>query len=350
MGTELDPYVFDSREQMVCLNEFVKQGAYPYGENAHFMLETENWLDYAASAYAGGDGSEENPYLIETAEQLALLAKRVKEGDSYKDKYFKLTKDINLSGRQWIPIGGVREYNKADLSKISWKQGYGNYFSGVFDGGGRTISGLTITRFIHGAALFNMLYGGVVKNVRLDRLRIAMGMNCGGIAVWMEKSKIIDCSVEGKISFLFLCGGIVGSISDSEIVGCFSDLKFYFHLPPYFLLFIEIYDQSNKRAYYNYLLDESEINRRPRINMYSFHYPVIYDGGIAGRVTGNGFIEDCNVRASFYKYSDFPHKGYYGGVWGQGYDITKNCEAIGHDGEMLPLSGDGKVYFKGNLP
>lgn len=66
------------------------------------------WSDNAATAFAGGSGTEADPYQIETAEQLAKLAKDVNSGvvgQTHSGEYFKLTKDIDLSAHRWIPIG-----------------------------------------------------------------------------------------------------------------------------------------------------------------------------------------------------------------------------------------------------
>ncbi|MDR1137563.1 MAG: hypothetical protein LBK91_04495 [Synergistaceae bacterium] len=344
-GTESDPYVFDSWEQMTCLTAFVRQGTYPYGENTHFALETENWLDFAASAYAGGDGSEESPFLIETAEQLALLATQVKDGDSCEDKHFKQTKDIDLSGKQWTPIGGAREYTRADLRMgISYSDG--NYFSGDYDGGGRMISGLKITQFIHAPALFNILYNGVVKNLRLTKLKIAMGSNCGGIAAWMYKSKIFNCDVSGEISFLYNGGGIVYYADKSEITGCSADLKFYYFLHE-FTSFVVNFDFYYIPAYGTYWLDDGELAHNPLVTIgNTFHLPFAVVGGIASWAR-DCLIKGCKVKAYFSSYSDHEYNGYYGGILGMGRpEMIVDCEAYSHSGEILSLFGDRKKYFK----
>ena len=62
------------------------------------------WTDYAATDFAGGTGTEEDPYQIATAEQLAKLSKDVSEGNNYQGKFFVLTENINLSSHRLIPI------------------------------------------------------------------------------------------------------------------------------------------------------------------------------------------------------------------------------------------------------
>mgnify|MGYP007108737518 FL=1 len=60
---------------------------------------------YYADSYEAGDGSKENPYLISNDMQLAKLAHDVNNGKTFSGKYFKLTKDIDLSKALWTPIG-----------------------------------------------------------------------------------------------------------------------------------------------------------------------------------------------------------------------------------------------------
>ncbi len=91
------------------------------------------WIFAAAENFAGGDGTEEHPYLIATAEQLAKLAYGYM-GDNYEEyqgKYYKLTADIDLSARIWVPI--------ANCARGQFTE---KYFSGVFDGNHHTIKGL----------------------------------------------------------------------------------------------------------------------------------------------------------------------------------------------------------------
>lgn len=94
------------------------------------------WTDYAAADFAGGAGTEADPYQIATAEQLAKLSKDVSEGNSYQGKFFELTENINLSSHRWIPIG----INKWELSGATTF----NWFEGFIDGNNKTISGLIV--------------------------------------------------------------------------------------------------------------------------------------------------------------------------------------------------------------
>ena len=94
------------------------------------------WTDYAAADFAGGTGTEADPYQIATAEQLAKLSKDVSGGNRYQGKFFELTGNIDLSSHRWIPIGIYKwEQSRATTS---------NWFEGFIDGNNKTISGLIV--------------------------------------------------------------------------------------------------------------------------------------------------------------------------------------------------------------
>ena len=121
-----------------------------------------------------------------------------------------LTADINLSGIDWTPIG-------TDLTNsYSYK--------GTFDGGGHTISGLTVTGSNEYAGLFGRIgSGGTVKNVTLKDVKIESNHSSGyvgGVAGWSFGGNIENCSVSGSVSGTTFAGGVVGSQWGGSITGC----------------------------------------------------------------------------------------------------------------------------------
>lgn len=94
------------------------------------------WTDYAAADFAGGTGTEADPYQIATAEQLAKLSKEVSEGNEYQGMFFKLTENIDLSSHRWIPIG-ISKWELDETTTDRW-------FEGFVDGNNKTISGLIV--------------------------------------------------------------------------------------------------------------------------------------------------------------------------------------------------------------
>ena len=111
------------------------------------------------TAFAGGSGTAEDPWQIETIEQLAYLASTVNDGSKsgYPGAYFALTADLDMTGVDWTPIG-----NMTDM------ENYTTLFLGTFDGQGHTVSNLTYEndQFIIGAGLFGISVGEI-KNVNI---------------------------------------------------------------------------------------------------------------------------------------------------------------------------------------
>ena len=107
-----------------------------------------------------GSGTENDPYVITTAQQLADLAWFINNNKSaYYSKHYKLGNDIDLSGGTWTVIGFY------DGSNASQKRG----FKGIFDGNGKTISGLNNISTDHKTmALFGYLDGGTIKNLTVS--------------------------------------------------------------------------------------------------------------------------------------------------------------------------------------
>ena len=102
---------------------------------AMLAFPTSAAWDGTASASLKGDGTQDSPYLVETAEDLAFLAKSVNEGNTYEGKYIVQTADIDLGGKEWTPIGH-QKINSAETDAP---------FSGVYSGLGHKVTGLSIT-------------------------------------------------------------------------------------------------------------------------------------------------------------------------------------------------------------
>lgn len=94
------------------------------------------WTDYAASGFAGGTGTEADPYQIATAEQLAKLSNDVSGGTSYQGTFFVLTENIDLSAHRWTPIG-IYKWEETGTT-------INNSFQGFLDGNDKTISGMFV--------------------------------------------------------------------------------------------------------------------------------------------------------------------------------------------------------------
>ena len=103
-------------------------------------VKKEVWIDYASKSYAGGKGTKSSPYLISTPQQLAKLSLDTRNGVSTKGKYYKLTKDIDLAGKDFHSITYV--YDAGDfLGSRSYTQ---EPFEGNFDGNNHKILNMTV--------------------------------------------------------------------------------------------------------------------------------------------------------------------------------------------------------------
>ena len=170
--------------------------------------ETDVWNGTIASGFAGGTGTEGDPWLIENAEQLAYLAQQVNNGTDYERKHFRLVSDLDLSGNEWTPIGTYR--------KPFW---------GGFDGGGHTITGMKITGNRDYVGLFGECHNftaasSYIKSVTVKRANIS-GRNFVG-AIAGVGANISDCySIENTICANRCVGGICGSLT-GNISGCYN--------------------------------------------------------------------------------------------------------------------------------
>ncbi len=171
------------------------------------------WDGKAAEGFESGKGDSTDPYIIKTAEQLALLAERVNGGKTYQGKYFQLVADLDLSGSEWNPIGiGERETGGGTVTKP---------FAGTFDGNKYKISGLTLTAGLDGQGLFGCS-SGTIRNLGIESGNISIGSAertgaiCGYSTGTIENcwnSADITGSTEGGKYVGGICGYSTGTIS-----------------------------------------------------------------------------------------------------------------------------------------
>ena len=151
-----------------------------------------------------GNGS----YTVTSADGLMHVADLVNGGKT--DINITLDKNIDLTGKDWTPIG----------------TDYDNSYKGTFDGGGHTITGLTFTTNDEFAGLFGWLNrAGTVKNVVMEGVQITSnqiyGGSIGGV-VGYGWGTIENCSVSGSVSGTVYVGGVVGAQIGGSITGCSS--------------------------------------------------------------------------------------------------------------------------------
>ena len=216
------------------------------------------WDGSTAAAFAGGTGTAEDPYQIANGAQLAYLANSVNGGETYEEKNFVLTANIDLNGLPWTPI--ANSFSDALLGGSDYR-----VFAGNFDGNGYTISNVSIgsetTPFE--SDVFG-LFGateGKISNLNLDTVSIC------GIA------KI--ASIGAVVGF---AGGLVGysggSIENCHVTGLTMDMS-------------------------------------APSNVYAAAYWV---GGLVGALDGTQLINECSVSGSI---TEKAGKGSIGGLIGE---------------------------------
>jgi hypothetical protein len=257
----------------------------------------ENWIDFAADEFAGGDGTKKNPYQIESAEQLARLAKVVNEdisdldGIKFREKSYKITRDIDLGARLWTPIG----FNADNVDTMYIP------FNGCFNGDGHSIFNMKVLNVFKSEKMtenlssidtgfFGSIGGGkeniyaCIENLNLINIDVRGFYDTGGLAGSVGNgSTVAYCNVSGKVTggifHYYSAGGLVGE-NYGTIKKCTADVE---------------------------------------IDVAGENVPI---GGLAGK--NQGTLSDCRA-VSEIKASGHSHT--VGGLIGINYGVIEGCEA-----------------------
>ena len=162
-------------------------------------------VSLAAAKDLGYTIESDGSYTVTSADGLMNVAELVNGGKT--DINITLDKDIDLTGKEWTPIGTGKSYK------------------GTFDGGGHTIMGLTVTTNDEYASLFGWLgKAGTVKNVVMKGVQITKNHSLGfaGGVAGLSMGTIENCSVSGSVSGTVYVGGVVGVQIGGSITGCSS--------------------------------------------------------------------------------------------------------------------------------
>lgn len=185
--------------------------------------------------FAGGTGTKQDPYQIETEAQLRDFAASLSDDLTYANQYISLQKDISLENGDWVPAG------KGEYA-----------FSGIFDGRGHTVSGLNIGSSqspkqddgsICYFGLFSFLEGAAVKNLSIKTalyVNGAAGIFTASLAGYASGSTVDGVFVSGTIYGTSgnseegtkwksnqASGGLIGRQDDCVIVNCGSTASVY---------------------------------------------------------------------------------------------------------------------------
>lgn len=179
--------------------------------------------DGRTSASLSGSGTEDDPYIVASGNDLAYVAEQVNanQWNSFSDKHFKLTTNIDLNGVDWTPIG-------------HYEANAHFYFKGIFDGNGMTIRGLKVngTGTENYGGLFGYVADCQIKNLTIQDADVitdqSAGILIGEIGRRNQKSSIIsNCHVSGTVSVSESAdgingnyGGLIGYAQYAEVSNC----------------------------------------------------------------------------------------------------------------------------------
>lgn len=169
-----------------------------------------------ADGFAAGEGTQDNPFQIETAAELAYFAKNVNAGNWYDGEYIVLKNDLDLNNQEWTPIGNARKP-----------------FKGNFDGNNHTVTGMKIS----GASDCVGLFGGctrhnvysAIKNITVKNSDIHGEKFVGAIVGRAEEINIENCrsignTINGETDVGGICGKI-GGYSGGKVSQCYNSSK-----------------------------------------------------------------------------------------------------------------------------
>ena len=316
------------------------------GEKDSYIEEYSVWDGESTEPITKGSGLESDPYLIESAAQLAGLAYNINNNDNYvyKGKYFKLMKDIDLASKPWTPIGNKTHFPHLRL-----------------DGNGKSIINLKVDVGDGCAGLFYWLSGtsstekSVVRNLTIRNADVKTGGRDAGVLVGFTSFlDIIDCRVDGAVTSAYCAGGIVGS-GDPSIINCRADVNVTVNAPaststprPSVTAGGLIGDISFNNEHDNTI---TNCTVRGTVTVSSQDQSAIRNdfhvGGVAGLAFAN--VIDCTSYAEVYSTSENEVRvGGLVGAVGAGSKIT-NCSAYGTvHGKKNNFVGGAYGYAVGN--
>lgn len=242
----------------------------PFSFNADAVGDV--WDGSIASGFASGSGTKADPFIIETAPQLAFLSSSVNSGATYYiDQHIRLAYDIvlnpedvfeydidgNIMGKadgktpnEWISIGGYKpisisdetefkaamliygtlyykknsSYNKISIYSSFYGTKYGFYycskFKGVFDGGGYTVRGLYIDTTYDYQGLFGLTYCGSIYNINIVNSYVKGSNQVGGVVGISRYGVVGNSCNSGSVTGIYEVGGVAGRIPESTVKDC----------------------------------------------------------------------------------------------------------------------------------
>jgi len=272
-------------------------------------------VSLAAAKDLGYTIESNGSYTVTSADGLMNIAKLVNGGKT--DINITLDTDIDLTGKNWTPIG----------------TSFSNKYTGTFDGGGHTIKGLTVTTNDQFVGLFGSIgNAGTVKNVMMEGVQITKNHSsgfAGGVAGYSDGT-IENCSVSGSVSGTVYVGGVVGAQWEGSITGCSSSatVKGMVHVGG-------VVGQTNGGATLTacYATGNVTLEIDPRKN--------IAGGSLVGFNGGNG-VRACYATGNVTSTGSSTGNVHIGGFFGDNYTSVTACywknnheQGIGYNKENI---------------
>ena len=308
-----------------------------------YIEEYSVWDGESTEPITKGSGSESDPYLIESAAQLAGLAYNINNNDSYvyKGKYYKVMKDIDLASKPWTPVGNKTHFPHLRL-----------------DGNGKSIINLKVDESEGYAGLFYWLSGtsstekSVVRSLTIRNADVKTGDREAGVIVGFASFiDIIDCRVDGSVTSAYCAGGIVGT-GDPSIINCRADVNVTVNAPASTSKSFTVAaggligDISFNNEHDN-TITNCTVRGTVTVNSQDLSGNDFHIGGVAGLAFAN--VMDCTSYAEINSTSENEVRvGGLVGAVGAGSKIT-NCSAYGTvHGKKNNFVGGAYGYAVGN--
>lgn len=317
------------------------------GDKDSYIEDYSVWDGTSAEPITKGSGSKSDPYLIESAAQLAGLAYNINNANKvpydYKGKYFKLMKNIDLASKLWTPIGNEVNFPHLRL-----------------DGNGKSIINLKVDVSGKYGGLFYWLSGtsstekSVVRNLTIRNADVKTGDRDTGVIVGFTSfTDIIDCRIDGAVTSAYCAGGIVGS-GDPSIINCRADVNVTVNAPASTSRTISVtagglIGDISFNNDHNNTITNCTVRGTVTINSQDLSESVndFHIGGVAGFAFAN--VIDCTSYADINSTSENEVRvGGLIGTVGSGSEI-KNCSAYGTvNGKKNNYLGGAYGYAVGN--
>ena len=310
------------------------------------------WTDSGncATSFAGGSGTESDPYLISTPQQLAYLAVLINDSSTnsqYASLYYEQIADLNMSTYTWNAIGEFTAYNDYRA------------FSGFYNGGGNTISGLRTESGSTSDYSYQGLFGYVrgasstsraeIHDVSIVNSDIQGYQNVGGIAGYAYYCDIYSCSNSGDIEATYYVGGIAGNaVTYSEIYNCHNtgtitstivSISYAGGIVGYGNTVYNCYNEGNVNGSAQFVGGIVGYNSGSIYNCYNIGEVVgdTYVGGVLGRGMGN--VYNC------YNTGAVSADSYAAGI--AGWNSAQTIRNCSNYGEITGSLSGGIVAYNG---